>query len=92
MTTENQDKRTKTTISTLPATRQRLAEFATSDETVDQTLNRLLDTVQSMKVRARTAWENRKAAAQADPDAWEAGARLADMLAARAATRQAGRG
>ncbi|MEU0541138.1 hypothetical protein ABZ319_14825 [Nocardia sp. NPDC005978] len=92
MTQDAKDKRAKTTMSTLPATRQRLADFATSDETVDQTLNRLLDTVQSIKVRARTAWENRKAAAQADPQAWQAGALQADMLAARAATRQAGRG
>ncbi|MFJ4651541.1 hypothetical protein ACIP5Y_09750 [Nocardia sp. NPDC088792] len=90
MTVEEKDsKRAKTTLSALPATRERLAEFANRDETVDQTLNRLMDAVQSMRVRARNAYETRTAAAKADPRAWAAGAKLADMLADRAAARQA---
>ncbi|MFB7719218.1 hypothetical protein [Nocardia sp. NPDC056100] len=89
---DTQGKRAKTTLSALPATRDRLAAIATPNETVDDTLNRLLDVYQSVRVRLRTAYEARTAAAQADPAAWSAGARMADALAERAAARQAVRG
>ncbi|WP_162958401.1 hypothetical protein [Nocardia yunnanensis] len=93
MTAEDSDtKRSKTTLSTLASTRERFAGFAEPDETVDQTLNRLMDIAASVKTRARTAWEIRKAAAKADPAAWETGGRLADMLADRANARRAARG
>ncbi len=51
-----------------------------------------MDIAASVRTRARTAWETRKGAARANPAAWETGGRLADMLADRAAARQAARG